>query len=376
MRTEIDLDAAAAAGLIGEDQAIALRNFQARRDGLPGASSEKFQLFGGYADLVIGIGAAMIVLAGGMVLTGIDRLDEVPGVLIGMLLCFVAAAALHALSDRINLRAAPAMAMVLTVGFAGYSAMGLVLGMIGVAEALGFRPSQAEVPVFGAALLAHAAVMRLHWRRFRFPPTPALIVALHGFVALAVINDVAPYDSRGPAMAAAALLIALGAMAAGVWWDLTDIRRETERSQTAFWLHCVAGVLMSRALFSLLTGTTIVDGQLILTGLTLDQFPYVVAMVLGAAVISLLLDRRSLLVGCLLPTVGIFEGMGDDRAGVIAGLLLAGTALVFFSTAWVRLRSQLLALLPQSLAAQLPRTSLTAEGQRPTRRHKPLWALR
>lgn len=376
MRTEIDLDAAAAAGLIGEDQAIALRNFQARHDGLSGASSEKFQLFGGYADLVIGIGTAMILLAGSMVLSGIDRLDEVPGVLIGMLLCFVAVAALHALSDRINLRAAPAMAMVLTVGFAGYSAMGLVLGMIGVAEAMGYRPSQAEVPVFGAALLAHAAVMRLHWRRFRFPPTPAMIVALHGFVALGVINDVVPYDTRGPAMAAAALLIALGAMVAGVWWDLTDIRRETERSQTAFWLHCVAGVLMSRALFSLLTGTTLVDGQLILTGLTLDQFPYVVAMVLGAAVISLLLDRRSLLVGCLLPTVGIFEGMGGDRAGVIAGLLLAGTALVFFSTAWVRLRSELLALLPQSLAAQLPRTSLTAEGQRPTRRHKPLWTLR
>jgi hypothetical protein len=376
MRTEIDLDAAAAAGLIGEDQAIALRNFQARRDGMPGASSEKFQLFGGYADLVIGIGMAMIVLAVGMMLIGINNLEKFPGVIIGVLLCSLAGAALFALSERINLRAAPAMAMVLTAGFAGFSAMCLVLPLIGIAEALGFRPSQVELPIFTAALVAHAGVMRIHWRRFRFPPTPALIVALHGFVVLAVVSDAAPFDSRGPATAAAALLIALGAMIAGIWWDLTDIRRETERSQTAFWLHCVAGVLMSRALFSLLTGTTIVNGDLILTGLTLDQFPYVVAMVLGAAVISLLLDRRSLLVGCLLPTVGIFEGMGDDRTGVIAGLLLAGTALVFFSAAWVRLRSGLLALLPDELAAQLPRTSLTAQGQRPTRRHKPLWRLR
>ncbi len=376
MRTEIDLDAAAAAGLIGEDQAVALRNFQATRDGMSGASSEKFQLFGGYADLVIGIGMAMIVIAGGVLINGIDQLEEFPGIMVALLLCFAAAAGLFALTKRINLRASPAMAMVLTVGFAGFSAMTLVLALIGVAEGFGFRPKQVEVQVFGAALLAHIAVMRVHWRRFRFPPTPALIVAGHGFVTLAVIAGVTPYDSRGIAMAAAALLIATGTMIAGVWWDLTDIRRETERSQTAFWLHCVAGVLMSRALFSLLTGSTMVDGELILTGLTLAQFPYVVAMVLGAAVISLLLDRRSLLVGCLLPTVGIFEGMGDDRTGVVAGLLLAGTALIFFSTAWVKLRTRLLALLPERIAAQLPRTSLTALGQRPTRQHKELWRLR
>ncbi|TAD83737.1 MAG: hypothetical protein EAY70_01820 [Sphingomonadales bacterium] len=376
MRTEIDLDAAAAAGLIGEDQAIALRNFQATRDGLSGATSEKFQLFGGYADLVIGIGMAMIVLAGGTVLSGIDQLDEMPGIMVGMLLSYAAAAGLFAVTARINLRASPAMAMVLTAGFAAFSASALVLTLVGLAEALGLMPHQAKVPVFGGALLAHAAVMWVHWRRFRFPPTPALIVALHGFVALGVTNDLFPYDARAVATSASALLIATGAMIAGVWWDLTDIRRETERSQTAFWLHCVAGVLMSRALFSLLTGSTIIDGEIILTGLTLAQFPYVVAMVLGAAVISLLLDRRSLLVGCLLPTVGIFEGMGDDRAGVVAGLLLAGTALIFFSTAWVQLRTGLLALLPEGIAAQLPRTSLTAPGQRPTRRHKPLWALR
>jgi hypothetical protein len=376
MRTEIDLDAAAEAGLIGEDQAIALRNFQATRDGMSGASSEKFQLFGGYADLVIGIGMAMIVLAGGLLLTGLDNIDHFPAVLVGALLCFAAAAGLFALTERINLRASPAMAMVLTVGFAGYSAFCLALVLIAIAEFLDLRSRDVEAMVFGTALLAHAAVMRVHWRRFRFPPTPALIVAVHGLVALAVISDVASFGSRSIAMATTALLIATGTMAAGVWWDLTDIRRETERSQTAFWLHCVAGVLMSRALFSLLTGSRMIDGELMLTGLTLAQFPYVVAMVLGAAVISLLLDRRSLLVGCLLPTVGIFEGMGDDRTGMIAGLMLAGTALIFFSTAWVRLRTGLLALLPEGIAAQLPRTSLIAQGQRPTRQNKELWRLR
>jgi hypothetical protein len=182
-------------------------------------------------------------------------------------------------------------------------------------------------------------------------------------------------DTRWP-VAAAALLIASGAMIAGIWWDLTDIRRETERSQTAFWLHCVAGVLMSRALFSLLTGSQMVDGELILTGLSFDQFPWVLAMVLGSALLSLLLDRRSLLVGSLLPTVGIFDVGNNGEAAIMAGFALAGTALIFFSTTWVKLRTGLLALLPTRLAAQLPRTSLMAQGQRPTRRDKELWRLR
>jgi hypothetical protein len=238
------------------------------------------------------------------------------------------------------------------------------------------RPLAFEELVLGVAVTIHIAVMRTHWRRFRFPPTLAMITAGYAFVALAMVNEMADFDARGPMSAAVALLIATGAMIAGIWWDLTDIRRETERSQVAFWLHCLAGVLMSRALFSLLTGTTIDRGQMILTGLSLDQFPWVLAMVLGAALISLLLDRRSLLVGCLLPTVGIFDKVADGTFAAITGLMLAGTSLIFFSAAWVKLRTGLLALLPDRIAAQLPRTSLVAQGQRPTRQHKELWRLR
>ncbi len=374
MRTEIDLDAAAAAGLIGEDQAIALRNFQAQRDGMTGATSEKFQLFGGYADLVIAIGMAMVLIAVAIFVSTIIDGYGADQSFIGMIMCGGAAFGIFRLTQRINLRASPAMALVLTTAFAGFSifaAMLALIAMIGTfAHALQF-----EAPVLGGAVAIHIAVMRIHWRRFRFPPTLALITAGYAFVALSMVDTLAGFDLRGIMGAAVALVIATGTMIAGVWWDLTDIRRETERSQIAFWLHCLAGVLMSRALFSLLTGTTMADGELILTGLSLDQFPWVLAMVLGAALISLLLDRRSLLVGCLLPTVGIFEGFGNGAMSAIAGLMLAGTSLIFFSTAWVRLRTGLLALLPERIAAQLPRTSLTAQGQRPTRQHKDLWRL-
>jgi len=136
-----------------------------------------------------------------------------------------------------------------------------------------------------------------------------------------------------------------------------------------FWLHCVAGALLSRAVFSFLTGETMIDGDLILTGLTFSQSPAVLAMIAGAAVISLLLDRRSLLLGCLLPTVGIFNGFAEGEMAIVAGLALTGSTILLFSAKWNQLRVTLLSWLPTKIAAQLPRTSMTSDGQRPTRRH-------
>lgn len=377
MKTEIDLDAAAAAGLIGEDQAIALRNFQAQRDGMTGATSEKFQIYGGYADLVIAVGAAMVLIAvaiGAGLLIGNRNMG---GNLIGAGLCAGTALALYRLTERINLRASPAMGLVLTIAFAGFGFFAILAALfVAYTLLLADTPiSRYEEIFLFAVVIAHCATMRRHWLRFGFPPTPALVTGGYAYVALAAVSGLVGMDMRWP-VAAAALLIATGAMIAGIWWDLTDIRRETERSQTAFWLHCLAGVLMSRALFSLLTGSQMVDGELIFTGLSIAQFPWVLAMVLGAALLSLLLDRRSLLVGSLLPTVGIFDVGNNGEAAIMAGFALAGTALIFFSTTWVKLRTGLLALLPPRIAAQLPRTSLTVEGQRPTRRHKELWRLR
>lgn len=377
MRTEIDLDAAAAAGIIGEDQAIALRNFQAQRDGMTGATSEKFQIFGGYADLVVAIGAAMVLIAVAIAAGILVGPRNTGGNLLGSGLCAGTALALFRLTERINLRASPAMGLVLTSAFAEFGFFAILVAIFVVYDLLlsGSSISRYEEVFLFVVIIAHCASMRRHWLRFGFPPTPALVTGIYAFAALAAISELVGMDTRWP-VAAAALLIASGAMIAGIWWDLTDIRRETERSQTAFWLHCVAGVLMSRALFSLLTGSQMVDGELIFTGLSFDQFPWVLAMVLGAAFLSLLLDRRSLLVGSLLPTVGIFDVGNNGEAAIMAGFALAGTALIFFSTSWVKLRTGLLALLPTRMAAQLPRTSLMAEGQRPTRRHKELWRLR
>ncbi len=377
MRTEIDLDAAAKAGIIGEDQAIRLRNFQSERDGISNASSEKFQLFGGYADLVVGIGAAMVLGAVWLFMIELGKGSNLDGEsVVAGLIGIVIPVMLFKISQRINIRAAPATALTLTIAFAAFSLFGLVAIIAGALDLLDMRIRE-DLVIFGLLTAPHIGVLWLHWRNFRFPPTIAMVIAGYSFLILEMLRN----ETFGPLSgtdltAAVALTIAIGTMIAAIWWDLTDIRRETERSQVAFWLHCCAGVLMSRALFSLLTGTRVTDGDLIFTGLSLSDFPFVLAMIFFAALLSLLLDRRSLLVGCLLPIVGIFDGVGSSDDALMAGLFVAGTALIFFSTTWIYLRTRLLNALPVKLAAQLPRTNLTATGQRPSRQHAELWRLK
>lgn len=373
MRTEVDLDAAAQAGIIGEDQAIALRNFQAESDGYSAWSSEKFQLFGGYADLVIGIGAAMVFFAAILGITELGdslRTDYVWLVLSPAAMAFAA----FYTARRVNMRASPALAMVLTVAYAGFSMFAITVAMIKGFEFFDWSRLMREAGAVLAALPFHIAVMWAFWRSFRFPPTIAMMIAAYAFAILAVLAE--GFYSTPWIVASSALLIATGTMIAAIWWDLTDLRRETERSQVAFWLHCCAGVLMSRALFALLTGHEIIDDRVFFTGLEFSDAPFVLILIAVAAVISLLLDRRSLLVGCLVPTVTIFDGVGRSDSAAAMGLAMAGGALIVFSVMWPRLRTHLLAVIPEGLAAQLPRTNLVAEGQRPTRQHKELWHLR
>lgn len=374
MRTEIDLDSAAAAGIIGEDQAIALRNFQAQRDGISQASSEKFEIFGGYSDVVAGIGMALILGAVSVFMQWFGHPMAHPLFLSSI--AGMTSIATFKVTQRVTLRASPAVGLVLTSGYAFYSFVSVALIIAAIISTFSLHNHE-DWYVIALTVPFHALLVWKHWRRFRFPPTFALVIAGYSYILLKGLENAARFeeflqiDGLGvhSLVALAGVIIATGTLIAGIWWDLTDIRRETERSQVGFWLHCVAGGLMSRALFSSLTGETLIEGELILTGITFSQFPDVIAMVAGASVVSLLLDRRSLLIGCLLPTAGIFNGLARGELPAIAGMVLTGSVILVFSAKWNELRVALLSRLPRKIAAQLPRTSLTSEGQRPTRRH-------
>lgn len=372
MRTEIDLDAAARAGVIDESATIALRNFQAEQDKTPSVTAEKFQLFSGHTDIFTALGASMV-------LTALHMIAEAFSLQIAALPMMLA---IWFAARRLDMRTFPATATILMLSFlfTSFLIFPRPLYDLEMYLILDLRLDVSnEVWFFTNIFLINTISVYfswLYWRKFRFPPTMAAIVAFVAFIILKPEYGEQTDLIAGYSDSAIALTIALGTLIAGIWWDVTDIRRETERSQVAFWLHCLAGFLMTQALFSLLTGKRIMTDQLPAIHLELEHLSYVVVMITIAALISILLDRRSLLAATLLPVGDMFSALNGSgpyfqsvEIGTIFGHAVVGTGLICFSLGWLNLRRSVLAIVPQKLAAQLPRTQITNKGQRPTRRH-------
>ncbi|HEY6815621.1 MAG TPA: hypothetical protein VI168_08795 [Croceibacterium sp.] len=365
MLTEIELDAAVEAGVIGEHQAIALRNFQANREQAPLASLEKFQLFGGLADLMQA-GALVLVFVGVWTLLAAGGGSDV------VILVPLFPPILYAIGARLVSPGTPATSLVIAVAFLLASLFSLLCLVVAVDGTIGRPEPWLYLTTLVPPLVAGTVVF---WRRFRFPPTFAIALTMAAFVATLACDDLArwyPETYDYLVLNLVLLLPAVLTLISALWWDLTDVRRETYRSQVAFWLHCLSGSLIARCAFAMLLGKPPVSEGFFFSGLGPHDFPVVIAIIACAAAISLLIDRRSLIVGAILPTVMLFDGLGDGESGVAFGLLFAGGCLFMFTRAWVPLRSRLVGSLPRTLAAQLPRTNLAQHGHRPTRRHRDL----
>lgn len=95
LTVDVDLDGAAALGIIGEDQAQALRRYMAERSGMSAPSTEKFQLMSGFADVMRAIAVAFVL--GGLpviVSLNMDRRAEQSAPLTEVILPYAGSAAL------------------------------------------------------------------------------------------------------------------------------------------------------------------------------------------------------------------------------------------------------------------------------------------
>lgn len=129
------------------------------------------------------------------------------------------------------------------------------------------------------------------------------------------------------------LLVAGGCAAAiGVWLDLSDRERRTQSSDTAFWLHMLASLLLVPNLFHFAAA-----GEMALLG--------AVVIFLGLAIFALAVNRRAgLIVGLpfLVWHLGdVFDGFGSSSIAVLAfsGLVL------WAAVKWQDLRTALIAWL-------------------------------
>ncbi|MDL2284302.1 hypothetical protein LJC19_04075 [Oxalobacter sp. OttesenSCG-928-P03] len=327
MYTEEDIQSAIQAGIFTPETADAFRIHVARQKSMPAVDEEHFRLITGFNDI-------FVVIACSLLLASIVWIGKAFSPALGGLAAAAAAWGLAEFFVRKRRMALPAIVLLLAfVGAIYYASVFLLKGL----------PMH---QVFSCTLAAGAAW--LHWRRFRVPITIAAGAAAVSGSAIALILSIAP-DSLAW-MRIICFMTGVAVFAFAMRWDSADTRRQTRKSDVAFWLHLLAAPLLVHPVF---TALDIFSGKSAV-------FPIAIVMVLYVfiALVSLLIDRRALMVSSLIYVLYAFstllEKFGVVNMGFALTALFIGSALLLLSAFWHFTRTQVLRHVPARITSRLP----------------------
>jgi hypothetical protein len=181
-------------------------------------------------------------------------------------------------------------------------------------------------------------------------------------VALALIAYVVgDTDSAQNILLGFGLFLGIGVFLFAMWWDSSDPRRETRRSDVAFWLHLLAAPLIVHPIFSLL-GLT--DGNA-----TTGEALIVLLVYVIFGLTALAIDRRALLVSALAYVLwaltDLFERFGAVELSFALTAFVIGSALLLLSAFWHTARRGVVRNLPAALQTRLPVTDRTGISPQP-----------
>ena len=326
-----ELQAAVAAGVLDVQQAERLSAFLAARGGTVETADpdhERFRLIGGFNDIFVTIGIALIfgALAALMIAS--------PG-----LFPYIGAALAWGLAEVFTLRRRMALpSIVLAVLFAVLVAASAYLPFASATR-------QTVVPVFGVLAGIGAGA---HYARFRVPIDIALTAsaAVYFMFALLVFPspDMLAYSGH------AALAMGLAVFACAMYFDLSDPARRTHRGDIAFWLHMLAAPLIVHGIFAGVIGASRFSGE---------HAGAVLAATLMFVLVALVIDRRAMIVAALTYAGGALyyfvKGAGTVADTAALCILLLGGGILLLSIGWRWLRALIVPRLPLgAFAARLP----------------------
>ena len=359
MYSETDLETAVAGGVLTAEQAAAFRAFIASGRQLPAADEEHFRLLTGFNDIFVGIAATILLVAVGWIGQYLGpRIEHEGPSFLGPLLV---AATAWGLAEFFTLKRRMALpSIILLLAFAGGIFFGTWFAEVLIVGEHNVSAQGMFVLVAVAAAISCAATWA-HWRRFKVPITvavgaaavAALVVTLVASLLVGAqpeLIDGAEWHRIQSILEATALLLGVGTFLFAMRWDASDRRRETRRSDVAFWLHLLAAPLIVHPVFSLLGLTT---GQASVGGAIVVILLYVLL-----ALVALAIDRRALLVSALAYVLwainALFQQSGAVELSVALTALVIGSALLLLSAFWTNARRLAVAPLPESLREKLP----------------------
>jgi uncharacterized membrane protein YfcA len=351
MYSESDLDAAVAAGALTPQAADAFRAHIAQGRATPAVDEEHFRLLTGFNDIFVAIAAVILLVAvswiGDSLRFGSDWSGPSP--FSGL---FVAAAAWGLAEFFTRKRRMALPSIILLLAFVG-GAFVTVAAMAGVAigeSAFQDNERLASLVIAGSAAIAAGSAW-LHWRRFHVPITIAAGAAsVVGVTLGSIAFVVGDTEALGDTLLAFALLLGVGVFLFAMWWDSSDPRRETRRSDVAFWLHLLSAPLIVHPVFSLL-GLT--DGSA-----TAGEAVVVLLVYVVLGLTALAIDRRALLVSALAYVLwalsDLFERFGAVELSFAFTAFIIGSALLLLSAFWHNARRTVVTPLPANLRSKLP----------------------
>ncbi len=385
--TAADLAAAVDDHLLTAEQAETLRRFSTTRSA--GASDEEdLRFIRNFHDVFLATGLAMLIvglgLGAGAVLAQMETERATVWAAAGLF--FGSAGVLWILGEYFARRHRLFLpAIVICLGVTGFATAMVAAGYVAA-----FAPSldtvmTAEVLIAlslftraGPLVLALGAVASaaVFYARFRLPFSIGLTGLSVAIALAAAVFTIAPNLALG-ASAVISLLSGLGVFAAAVAFDARDPGRMSRFSDNGFWLHFAAAPLIFNGVMGLLfgagvTGRLLDAGQVAISPLTIAGAVATLIVVAVFAVISLLINRRALLVSGLL-SAGVALGV-IVRATELSGAALAATTLVLLGATvvllgagWRSARRALLFWAPRSgpLARVFPPEAAATRSSRP-----------
>lgn len=326
MYSEEDLASAVRAGVLTDEAVTAFRSHVAQLKNAPAVDEEHFRLVTGFNDI-------FVVIASSLLLASAAWIGAAWTPWVGPLALSVTAWALAEFFTR--KRRMALQSIVLLLVFVG-----------GIFDAiLTLLPNTITTAMVASASAAVAAW--LHWLRFQVPITVAVGVAAVVGATVALIFAGVPETKNWTSVI---LLIAgIVVFALAMRWDAADTRRRTRKSDVAFWLHLLAAPLLVHPVFAALG---------VFSGEThFGQAIAVIALYVGMALISLLIDRRALMVSALIYVLYTFSALlkqyGLVSLSFAITALAIGSALLLLSAFWHPSRAFVLRLFPPAVREKL-----------------------
>lgn len=349
------IEAALKAGVITRDQAARLVADFAAGTAAPATAAtpppvdsedEKFRILGGFNDIFVAIGVALLYGA----------LVVLAGSIAPVFLSVIGAAAAWLLAEVFSRRmrlALPSIMLALLFS-AGIGLSVLLAYTVGLSSSLRPLTVLSEAVGLGGLLTGGCILLAalLHHARFQVPIDWAIgagggVLALFGLLGLALGPRVLVYGTE------MVFIAGLIVFALAMRLDFSDPGRRTRRSDAAFWMHLMAAPMLIHPLVTTVAGP--VWRMDTVTALLMLAIFAVVALV------ALVIDRRALLVSSLVYTGSALvyliqqAGLGGAQSTLAATLLSLAVVVLSLSAFWRTIRARLVPLLPLgSLAARLP----------------------